>query len=413
MVWFCKGTDEVGKFLETAGKCGIDAKIMVLEDDAFLSKGGFSLYEYFISRQDQKEYEERELSCELLEVPESWEIRVGDITGGIYEAGYKRATVYFAEPIEKKIVQRVEWSTERGWIYKIDHFNKCGIKYASEFLDADKNVESKVYYSDKNQEGIVIQPQNGVITILENGVVKALFSSYSEFVEFCITEIGTRDKNILFVQEEQCNLLNLKVNGESVWDTILFPDSELLEKYKNAGGENGYRFYAIPDQYPENHMSGNALILTASDQIEKLDELSQEMPEMRFHIAAHTQVSDKLYKLAERENIMVYPGVSKEELDDLWEKCDFYLDINHYREIDNAVDEASQRNLVIMGFENTVHQRELMVGGCVYAAQDYKKIVPVIRYLKKDLAFTQKLLLAQQKKRKQVYGILRVGIEGE
>ena len=215
------------------------------------------------------------------------------------------------------------------------------------------------------------------------------------------------------MQEEQCNLLNLKVNGESVWDAILFPDSELLEKYKNAGGENGYRFYAIPDQYPENHMSGNALILTASDQIEKLDELSQEMPEMRFHIAAHTQVSDKLYKLAERENITVYPGVSKEELDGLWEKCDFYLDINHYREIDNAVDEASQRNLVIMGFENTVHQRELMVGGCVYAAQDYKKIVPVIRYLKKDLAFTQKLLLAQQKKRKHVYGILRVRIEGE
>lgn len=39
MVWFCKGTDEVGKFLETAGKCGIDAKIMVLEDDAFYQKG--------------------------------------------------------------------------------------------------------------------------------------------------------------------------------------------------------------------------------------------------------------------------------------------------------------------------------------------------------------------------------------
>ena len=59
MVWFCKGTDDIGKFLETAGQCGIDAKIMVLEDDVFLSKGGFSLYEYFISRQEQKEYEDR------------------------------------------------------------------------------------------------------------------------------------------------------------------------------------------------------------------------------------------------------------------------------------------------------------------------------------------------------------------
>jgi hypothetical protein len=342
---------------------------------------------------------ERELTCDLLEVPEYWEIQSEGRISGIYEAGCKRATIYFAEPEKKEIVQRVEWNGDNGWVYKIDYYNRYGLKYASEFLDVDRNVESKVYYSDRNEEVIVIQPQNDVVMLLENGVVKAFFNSYIQFIEFCITEIGTGDKNILFVQDEQCRILDLEVNGESVWDAVLFSNSELLEKYKNTGGKNGYRFYAIPEQYPPNHVSENVLILTASDQIEKLDELSQEMPEMIFHIAAHTQVSDKLYKLAERENVMVYPGVSKEELDNLWKKCDFYLDINHYREIDNAVDEASQRNLLIMGFENTVHQKDLMVGGCVYAAHDYKKLVPVIRYLKKDHAFTQKLLLAQQKKR--------------
>ena len=66
-------------------------------------------------------------------------------TGEIYDLGEKKATIYFTEPIEKRIVQRVEWQMEDGWIYKIDYFNKYGIKYASEFLDIGKNVESNVY----------------------------------------------------------------------------------------------------------------------------------------------------------------------------------------------------------------------------------------------------------------------------
>ncbi len=398
-IFFEKYTDNTRKVQETMRYMGIDLKIIVSEDFGFLSEEVSPLCEYFVSLQNQEEHMERELTCDLLEVPEYWEIQSEGRIGSIYEAGCKRATIYFAEPAKKEIVQRVEWNGDNGWVYKIDYYNRYGLKYTSEFLDVDRNVESKVYYSDRNEEVIVIQPQNDVVMLLENGVVKAFFNSYIQFIEFCITEIGTGDKNILFVQDEQCRILDLEVNGESVWDAVLFSDSNLLEKYKNVGGKNGYRFYAIPEQYPPNHVSENVLILTASDQIEKLDELSQEMPEMIFHIAAHTQVSDKLYKLAERENVMVYPGVSKEELDNLWKKCDFYLDINHYREIDNAVDEASQRNLLIMGFENTVHQKDLMVGGCVYAAHDYKKLVPVIRYLKKDHAFTQKLLLAQQKKR--------------
>ena len=45
----------------------------------------------------------------------------------------------------------------------------------------------------------------------------------------------TLDKNILFVQDEQCRILDLEVNGESVWDAVLFSDSNLLEKYKNVG----------------------------------------------------------------------------------------------------------------------------------------------------------------------------------
>ena len=141
------------------------------------------------------------------------------------------------------------------------------------------------------------------------------------------------------------------------------------------------------------------MILTASDQIEKLEELAQELPEVIFHVAAHTQVSDKLYKLAERENVKVYPCISGAGLKDLWDKCDFYLDINHRREIDDAVNDASQRNLLILGFENTLHHREIVVEECVFLAEDYGKMVLGIKSLLKDTGLMARTLLQQQEKR--------------
>lgn len=60
----------------------------------------------------------------------------------------------------------------RRLIYRVDFYNKYGLKYASEFRDTDGNVESKVFYSDQNQEVIVEYPENDVVTLLENGAVK-------------------------------------------------------------------------------------------------------------------------------------------------------------------------------------------------------------------------------------------------
>ena len=251
---------------------------------------------------------------------------------------------------------------------------------------------------------IVAQPQNDVITLLEKGTVKAFFNSYHQFVEYYLEKTETENGTILFVEDEkQQGLLGLQRNGKSAWKSVLFANRELLERYVNAGGENGYRFYAIPEQYPENHGSGNAMVLTASDQIEKLEELVQELPEVTFHIAAHTQVSDKLYRLAERDNVKVYPGISENDLNELWDKCDFYLDINHYREIDDAINAASQKNLLVLGFESTLHNKDLVARGCRFPTEDYKKMVLVIGQLIREADLMEKVLLIQQKKRNKAW----------
>ena len=404
IILFDKYTDFTKKLQETMRQLERAVNIVVLEDNGFLPCGITSPYEYFTFRQNGEIPEERKVSCDSLEIPEFWEIRMQGNNCGIYEMGCEKARIYLKEPLEEQIVQRVEWHMENGWIYKIDYYNKYGFKYASEFFDTEKKVESKVYYSERNQEVLVSQPQNDVMTLLENGTVKAFFNSYAQFVEFYLEKIVTEDGTVLFVQEaKQYELLNLKCGEKNAWSSVLFADREWLERYVNEGGQNGYGFYAIPAQYPENYANGNAMILTASDQIEKLEELVQELPEVTFHVAAHTQVSNKLHRLAERENVKVYPGISAEDLNGLWNRCDFYLDINHYREIDDAVNEASRKNLLILGFENTLHHRELTVKGCIFSVQDYQKMVRVINRLQKDGELMQKVLQTQQKKRRKVW----------
>lgn len=114
-------------------------------------------------------------------MPEFWEIRTCGAHGAVYDMGCKKANIYYNK---LQNVQHVEWLMEDGWIYRIDYYNKYALRYASEFLDTDGKTESKVFYSHRNQEVIVEQPQSGAITLLNEGKIKALFTSREELIEY-------------------------------------------------------------------------------------------------------------------------------------------------------------------------------------------------------------------------------------
>ncbi len=404
LFFFDRYTENVGKLQETMHCLGQEVQIAVLQDNGFLPVGVSSPYEFFTYRNRQEELAEKDLFYNFIELPEFWEVRLTGWTGGIFDMGREKAKIYFKEPAEKRNVQRVEWHMENGWVYKIDYYNRYGLKYASEFLDTDRNVEAKVFYSDKNQEIVVEQPVNRMISLLEKGTVRNMFDSYDDFIDQYLKEAGFADECILFVQDEKTfELLSLSSQAGNKWTYILFSDDDLLNKYIGMGGKNGGRFYAIPESYRENHARSKALILTASDRIEKLEYLINELPDMMFHIAAHTQVSDKLRQLAERENVKIYPQISAQDLKMLWNTCDFYFDINHYREIYNAVDTAHMKNMLIMGFHSTVHHKEIMADECIYAEEECGKMAAAIRELKGTPDLVQEQLKTQQQRKLEIW----------
>ena len=105
----------------------------------------------------------------------------------------------------------------------------------------------------------------------------------------------------------------------------------------------------------KNHLVGDALILTVSDQIEELDYLLENLPNICFHIVAPVQFSEKIRSLETNNNVRLLTLTSEEQLNFLVSMCDILLDINHFQEVDSIVSKFVQAGKTVLAFDNTVH----------------------------------------------------------
>lgn len=159
-------------------------------DEGFLQEDECSPYRYYISKENQFSHTEKALFYNALAVPDLWEIRACGIDGAIYNDGIKCAHIRFAQPIELRSVQTVEWITQNGWVYKKDFYDKFGIKYISEFFAEDGTLESRSFYSDTNKIVLTEYPQHETIALSQSGKKSRIFYSYREFILFYLEEIN-------------------------------------------------------------------------------------------------------------------------------------------------------------------------------------------------------------------------------
>lgn len=100
---------------------------------------------------------------------------------------------------------------------------------------------------------------------------------------------------------------------------------------------------------------------------------------MHFHIAAITEMSSKLLSVGANDNVSLYPGIKMEILDELFEKCDYYLDINHESEIVSAVYKAFLNDQLIFAFEETVHNRTYVAQEHIFQAKQAERLITDIQ----------------------------------
>lgn len=116
------------------------------------------------------------------------------------------------------------------------------------------------------------------------------------------------------------------------------------------------------------------LICTNSDRVPHLGELAQMVPGMKFHVAAITEMSSRLMAAGAGENVFLYPNVKNNVLDHLFEKCDFYLDINYEGEIVDAVHRAFLNNQLIIAFEETMHNAAYTADTNTFPENEFKEL---------------------------------------
>ena len=126
----------------------------------------------------------------------------------------------------------------------------------------------------------------------------------------------------------------------------------------------------------KNQIVGDALILTVSDQIEQLEYLLENLPNVCFHIAATVQFSEKIRALESNHNVRLITISNDLQLNFLVNLCDFLLDINHFQEVNSIVAKFVEAGKPIFAFDNTVHGNQ---GQEVFLSSTPNKLVFRVR----------------------------------
>lgn len=164
-----------------------------------------------------------------------------------------------------------------------------------------------------------------------------------------------------------------------------------LPTYKNRLGDRWWFYYALDwsDVLLRTEITNRDLgaltvqepyhtaIFTNACEMEHLEYLIQALPNVHFHILAHTTFASQVVDLQRYLNVTIYPCFNRYNFETVLEKIDFYLDINHFNEIMSITQEVHKLGKPIYAFDNT--SKDQSGESHVYPVQNPEMMVEEIK----------------------------------
>ena len=408
---YATDSQNLHKSFELAGK---DYPAVVIEEDGFLPENVMSVFGFFLGDFKGAEGVPRKPRYfNQITVPPYWEISGNNSSGKVHNLNKERGRIFYAEPAHKRLVRVVDWCDEKGVVRTSDHYNRYGALYARTIFNAKGHKVNKSYFSAAGKEIIMENYVTGDI-ILNDGEEVKIFHTKTEFVVYFLEKAGFSQSRLFFNSLSTPFFVSQRLSGEMKGDVLFWQEPERDEipgnmriilngqatrtaeiRVQKRQAYDRLLELGAPDTivhrlgfvYPfekENGHKPEALICTNSDRIEQCQELVKALPQLHFHIAALTEMSSKLMGMGAYDNVSLYPGVKMHVLEELFEKCDYYLDINHESEIVSAVRKAFLHNQLIFAFRETAHNSEYVAGEHVYAAKDVERMIADVKAILAD-----------------------------
>ena len=364
---------------------------------------------------------EKELYYAFIDIPQYWSVRADELNGAIYDNKNKKANIYFKNPKEKRMVSRVDWIDRNNTVYRIDYYNKYGYKYCSENVKGG-NVISREFYDRNGDIKVIEQTVSKTYTTLGTANSPRSYRGFADYLEAYLKSNEIYDENIWLTSDEILNKFagdyeNFKISylpqnrlNSDLTETnqtnkafrILCIEEQQVNWYKENSDCKCDRLYLYFENNESKFGKKEAFIITETDQLEYIEQLINDFPEIIFHIAASTIMSDKLTRLDINNNVELYPCITEQKRKELFERCDVYLDINHYRELYNAVNQALINNMLILAFDNTVHSKELYPMENIFDSSNYVKMKETLKNIITNRMIFNEYIDRQKKQLKQL-----------
>lgn len=342
---------------------GKDYPTIVIEDDGFLPSDVTSIYHFL----GYNTCDYNPLHLNDLTLPIAYEVEREGVDFFIMSNDRVVGKVILqGEPIER-IVKEVWWLDSKGYPYKKDYYNQYGYCFKTETYVKDLGLVSTSYYS---VSGEVLLDENHLVgSILYNN---QLYLNKLSLYNKCLAELGYSKEPITFNHlgtPLEIILSSLESGHELIFQEEVFvnsiPDNlqyvihnsdkisiSVTNRSTYSILENMCKVQFMMLLVPSKSDLGSfkdVLITTQTDQLTSIEDFVEQLPELEFHIAAPTQMSSKLFDLNKYSNVHLYPNISNNNLDDLFNQCGVFLDIAMSPTVFDANRRALENSLLRVG----------------------------------------------------------------
>lgn len=354
--------DRLQKYLD---KLGQPYRVFVTNLETDLDQQTESLATFF-TQKDPASKIGKPLFFNDLAVPELWECWTLGITTYLFDGEERRANVVLREDILSRTVDRVEWFGQGEEIVSIDVYNRYGWRSKQSLLTEAGQPYLDIYLNRQQEEVLLHYISQGIFLHHPPKGRDHLYANKEELQRAVLKQVLPEDEAILLMDKTLLDVVKeipkerlaycareahvLDEIKEQVGQILLVEAGILSEKKDGITALSGLVDVDQEKFQPE------ALVMTASQEVEGLSSLVHQFPQVTFHIAALTAMGPKLTDLAARPNVRLYPGISLGNYESLLARCSIYLDCNQGEEVMNSSIRALENGLVLLGLKSTVHQ---------------------------------------------------------
>lgn len=398
--------DEQG-FIDDVISSGVAVRVVIKEELATYSDCSCFLPMILANQTSHSIENQPALFALKVTVPEFWEVHMDYNEGTIWDKDVKRGVIHYLDKT-LRTVRMVEWMDINGRVLSKDYYQENGWRYKQDILDQEGKTIFIQYYSPEDVLLMIEDTENHLFTVFENDVTRIY--NEEQLWQNCMSRMNAErdvvvigDQSIAqYLQKENtiaCYLGQGILSEKEIQDWLMYVDYLYIYHYSvfHSLSDNDKVRHLSPLYPPKNIRNGHrALIVTHTQEVEKIEALVEHLPMLEFHIAAITAMGGRLTNLSEKENVFLYPGIIESQYRALLETCTIYFDINHNIEILNSVEESLENGLLLFGFEETCHRKDFICSEHLYISddiscmiEDLKKIV--FSEVEYDLAIQRQL----------------------